>query len=93
VRLCCESTMALIEDNRRQFYPICCKIEDLSSNKKITSENLSASIPSINFLLSEIALGWFEHCELKMPKFWWMGPMSSYFTFFWEFFKVLLILK
>uniref|UniRef100_A0A914NA52 DAGKc domain-containing protein n=1 Tax=Meloidogyne incognita TaxID=6306 RepID=A0A914NA52_MELIC len=91
VRLCCESVMALIEGKQKQFYPICCKLENIFDKElKEKKENTSSTIPSpsVNYFLSEIALGWFEHCELKIPKFWWMGPLSGYFTYFWEFFKI-----
>uniref|UniRef100_A0A915N4N0 DAGKc domain-containing protein n=1 Tax=Meloidogyne javanica TaxID=6303 RepID=A0A915N4N0_MELJA len=91
VRLCCESVMALIEGKQKQFYPICCKLENISDKEdKEKTENTSSTIPSpsVSYFLSEIALGWFEHCELKIPKFWWMGPLSGYFTYFWEFFKI-----
>ncbi|KAF7640343.1 DAGKc domain-containing protein [Meloidogyne graminicola] len=89
-RLCCESTMALIGGRQEQFYPICCRIENISDkeNKEKTENVSSISLPSVNYLLSEIALGWFEHCELKAPTFWWMGPLNIYFTYFWEFFKI-----
>ncbi|KAL7072827.1 hypothetical protein ACQ4LE_007806 [Meloidogyne hapla] len=91
VRLYCESTMALIEGKQKQFYPIYCKTENISDKEtKEKTENISStiSLPSLNYFLSEIALGWFEHCELKIPKFWWMGPLSGYFTYFLEFFKI-----
>lgn len=67
--------------------------EILSENEEKTTAKSEEKkdqklLPQSVYLLSGVAAGWFEHCEQKRPRFWWLGGLKDRYAYAWEFLKV-----